>query len=116
MPIINVFVSSPDTYSERRFESTLTIQELKVSKEVSPTRLALFAVRLSRSDEPQDKLHSITGISPQYQRLFFAPSRDGPSTPLGDDGRSLEQTGVKDTYHLKVSFQASHSVELMQYR
>jgi hypothetical protein len=31
MTILNIFVSSPDTHSERRLESTSTIAQLKVS-------------------------------------------------------------------------------------
>lgn len=31
MALISVFVSSPDTHSERRFDSDLTIGQLKVS-------------------------------------------------------------------------------------
>ncbi|ORX39808.1 CAP Gly-rich domain-containing protein [Kockovaella imperatae] len=79
MPLINIFVSSPDTYSERRFESSLVVSEL------------------------QEKLYSITGISPQFQRLSVSHSSSaGQPQSLDDQNRSLDSYGVKDGYHLKV--------------
>ncbi|KAE8538059.1 hypothetical protein D1P53_006126 [Cryptococcus gattii VGV] len=82
MPYLSVFVTSPDTHSERRFDSDLTVQQLK------------------------DKLTPITGISPQYQVIKICRSADQVSGPplavLDDDSRTLASYGLEEWNCLKV--------------
>ena len=95
MPIINIFVTSPDTHSERRIESTLTIQQLKVSQ---------ISVHIQPLTFFQDKLIPITGIQPQYQalRLFRSAEATDPLGVLDDENRTLEGYGVVDLNCIKV--------------
>ncbi|OXB39127.1 tubulin-folding cofactor B [Cryptococcus neoformans] len=76
MPYLSVFVTSPNTHSERRFDSGLTVQQLK------------------------DKLTPVTGISPQYQVIKICRSADQVSGPplavLDDDSRTLASYGLEE--------------------
>ncbi|WWD01458.1 hypothetical protein V866_008402 [Kwoniella sp. B9012] len=85
MAFISIFVTSPDTHSERRFDSSFTIGQLK------------------------DKLVPITGISPQYQVLSVYPNSDsvlaGSSkaiAQLSEESRTLVEYGVKEWQCIKV--------------
>ncbi|WWC61195.1 uncharacterized protein I303_103775 [Kwoniella dejecticola CBS 10117] len=83
MPLISIFVTSPDTHSERRFDDSLTISQLK------------------------DKLVPITGISPQYQNLSLYASSDAAVTGkavllLNEENKTLSQYGVKEWQCIKI--------------
>ncbi|WWD15842.1 hypothetical protein CI109_100266 [Kwoniella shandongensis] len=83
MTLISVFVTSPDTHSERRIDSDLTVQQLK------------------------DKLTPITGISPHYQSLTIyrsteSVSTESPLASLTDESRSLASYGVEEWNCIKV--------------
>ncbi|KAF8605827.1 hypothetical protein BDV93DRAFT_521188 [Ceratobasidium sp. AG-I] len=90
MSTITLFVSSPDTYSERRYDQHLTIGQLKT------------------------KLESVTGISPDSQRLTVHRSADSSdSTPLhtlDDDSRPLGFYSLSDMMLLKVTDTNSNSL------
>ncbi|KAF8840413.1 hypothetical protein BDN67DRAFT_649167 [Paxillus ammoniavirescens] len=77
--IVNVFVVSPDTRSERRFDLHLTVAQLKA------------------------KLELITGIPVQNQRISIQsddPSR--PDVPLADDTKQLGFYSLASLQTLKV--------------
>ncbi|KAI0664502.1 CAP Gly-rich domain-containing protein [Cubamyces menziesii] len=78
---VNVFVVSPDTRSERRFDLSLTVAQLK------------------------SKLELITGIPIQNQEISVLPSEDAtqPLCVLADDSRPLGFYGVHDWQVLKVA-------------
>ncbi|WVQ78024.1 hypothetical protein IAT38_000105 [Cryptococcus sp. DSM 104549] len=82
MTFISVFVSSPDTHSERKLDTGLTIQQLK------------------------DKLTPITGISPQYQVIkVYRTTEDASGVPLAsldDNSRTLASYGVQEWNLIKV--------------
>ncbi|OCF35425.1 tubulin-folding cofactor B [Kwoniella heveanensis BCC8398] len=84
MAIISVFVSSPDTHSERRIDPDLSVSQLK------------------------DKLVPITGISPQYQVISLFKSTDAVATgkPFvkleGDESKSLKSFGIEEWNCIKV--------------
>ncbi|WWC90082.1 uncharacterized protein L201_005015 [Kwoniella dendrophila CBS 6074] len=83
MTFISVFVTSPDTHSERKFDSSLTINQLK------------------------DKLVPITGISPNYQVLSLYSSSDVVSSGkaiinLSEDSKTLGDYGVQEWQCIKV--------------
>ncbi|WWC69527.1 uncharacterized protein I206_103469 [Kwoniella pini CBS 10737] len=83
MTLISIFVTSPDTHSERRFDSSLTISQLK------------------------DKLVPITGISPQYQNLTLYASSDAVLSgkaiiSLSEESRTLEEYSVKEWQCIKI--------------
>ncbi|WOO85491.1 Tubulin-folding cofactor B [Vanrija pseudolonga] len=80
MPLTSFFVSSPDTHSERRLDSDLTVAQLK------------------------DKLVPITGIAQQWQVLSLHASDDGPAiAQLVDDGATLASYGLREFYVVKVA-------------
>jgi len=72
MSLVTVFVSSPESYSERRLSRHLTIFDLK------------------------NKLYPVTGIAPESQRLALnlAPNQGGIS--LSDETRTLSDYGVQE--------------------
>ncbi|KAI0714141.1 CAP Gly-rich domain-containing protein [Cerioporus squamosus] len=78
---VNVFVSSPDTRSERRYDLSLTVGQLK------------------------NKLELITGIPPQNQFISVYASDDAPEpvVTLSDDNRPLGFYGLRDWQVLKVT-------------
>ncbi|RDX54081.1 hypothetical protein OH76DRAFT_1398377 [Lentinus brumalis] len=78
---VNVFVSSPDTRSERKYDLSLTVGQLK------------------------NKLELITGIPPQNQSIAVYASDDAPEpvVTLSDDNRPLGFYGVRDWQVLKVT-------------
>ncbi|OSD05379.1 hypothetical protein PYCCODRAFT_1432543 [Trametes coccinea BRFM310] len=78
---VNVFVLSPDTRSERRFDLGLTVGQLK------------------------NKLELITGIPVQNQEISVLPSEDAaqPLCILADDEKQLGFYGVHDWQVLKVN-------------
>ncbi|KAI9062749.1 hypothetical protein FKP32DRAFT_1593417 [Trametes sanguinea] len=78
---VNVFVVSPDTRSERRFDLGLTVGQLK------------------------NKLELITGIPVQNQEISVLPSEDAtqPLCILADDGKQFGFYGVHDWQVLKVN-------------
>ncbi|KAL5492645.1 hypothetical protein ACEPAI_4092 [Sanghuangporus weigelae] len=77
---VTVFVVSPDTRSERRFDLHLTVQQLKT------------------------KLEPITGIPVSAQRISVKNSEEDPSVVaiLDDDNRLLGFYGIRDWQVLKV--------------
>ncbi|TBU33993.1 CAP Gly-rich domain-containing protein [Dichomitus squalens] len=78
---VHVFVVSPDTRSERRYELSLTVGQLK------------------------NKLELITGIPPHNQSISVLASEDAtePLAVLSDDNRPLGFYGVQDWQTLKVT-------------
>ncbi|WRT67050.1 uncharacterized protein IL334_004016 [Kwoniella shivajii] len=83
MTLISVFVTSPDTHSERRLDISFTISQLK------------------------DKLVPITGISPHYQVLSLYASSEGVSAGsaianLSEEGKTLVEYGIKEWQCIKV--------------
>ncbi|KAJ9102993.1 hypothetical protein QFC19_004550 [Naganishia cerealis] len=82
---LNIFISSPDTFSERRFDPHLTVGALKA------------------------KLEPITGIPVLAQVLRRFPSPDDvkdvtvPGVGLQDDARTLEEEGVREWECISVS-------------
>lgn len=77
----NVFVVSPDTRSERRFDLHLTVQQLK------------------------NKLELITGVPVQNQAIsvFNTEGDTAPAAVLNDDSKPLGFYGVKDLQIFQVS-------------
>ncbi|KAI0642055.1 CAP Gly-rich domain-containing protein [Trametes meyenii] len=78
---VNVFVVSPDTRSERRFDLALTVAQLK------------------------NKLELITGVPVQNQEISILTSDDAtePVAVLSEDNRPLGFYGVHDWQILKVT-------------
>lgn len=83
--LISVFVSSSDTHSERRFDTSLTVAQLK------------------------DKLMPITGIAPQYQALSLVSSDSSasgsapqPLVTLSDEARTLAGYGIEPYQTIRV--------------
>ncbi|KAI0954714.1 hypothetical protein AcW1_006512 [Taiwanofungus camphoratus] len=78
---VNIFVVSPDTRSERRFDLHITVQQLK------------------------NKLELITGIPVQNQSISLLNSENDtePVAELQDDSRPLGFYGVRDWQVLKVT-------------
>ncbi|KIY51909.1 hypothetical protein FISHEDRAFT_36315 [Fistulina hepatica ATCC 64428] len=81
MAIINLFVVSPDTHSERRFDPLITVEQLKVAK-----------------------LELITGIPTANQRitLFASEGDSNPVAQLSDDSKALGFYCTTDYQVLKV--------------
>ncbi|QRV88716.1 CAP-Gly domain protein [Ceratobasidium sp. AG-Ba] len=90
MSTVTLFVSSPDTYSERKYDLHLTIGQLK------------------------GKLESVTGIAPDSQRLTVHRSGDAsdsaPLHVLDDDSRPLGFYSLSDMMLLKVADTNIHSL------
>ena len=80
MVFLSIFVTSPDTHSERRFDTSLTIAQIK------------------------DKLVPITGISPQYQvlRVTRTPETEQVLAVLDDDSKTLSECNVPEWSCLRV--------------
>lgn len=80
---VSVYVISPDTRSERRFDLHLTVEQLKA------------------------KLESVTGIPTSAQRITLHNSEDDAAavSTLDDDTRPLGFYGLRDWQALKVSSQ-----------
>ena len=80
--IVNVFVSSPDTHSERRIDLHITLAQLK------------------------GKLEQITGIPPSNQVIKILASESDPRliAELTDDSKMLGYYGLTDWQVLKVSW------------
>ncbi|EIW59769.1 uncharacterized protein TRAVEDRAFT_147895 [Trametes versicolor FP-101664 SS1] len=78
---VNVFVRSPDTRSERRFDLSLTIGQLK------------------------NKLELITGIPVPNQEISVQASEDAPESlgVLADDSKPLGYYGIRDWQVLMVN-------------
>lgn len=88
--MISLFVSSPDTHSERRIPLDLSLAQLK------------------------DKLFPITGIQPAQQRVTLQRTPSGGTNSgggagagevlavLDDDSRTLESYGVRDYMTIRV--------------
>ncbi|KAG8717539.1 hypothetical protein FRC08_007268 [Ceratobasidium sp. 394] len=90
MSTVTLFVSSPDTYSERKYDLHLTIGQLK------------------------GKLESVTGIAPDFQRLTVHRSGDAadaaPLHVLDDDSRPLGFYSLSDMMLLKVADTSANSL------
>lgn len=97
--LISVFVSSPDTHSERRLESAQTVQQLKVARCCASHEGSQLTM--------QDKLTPITGISPQHQilRLYRSSESREVLASLDDETRSLDSYGVAEFNCIKVCTQ-----------
>ncbi|KAH8104089.1 CAP Gly-rich domain-containing protein [Cristinia sonorae] len=78
---VSIWVVSPDTRSERKFDLHLTVGSLK------------------------DKLELITGVPPQNQRITVhnSDSDNDPLAVLDDDAKPLGFYGVRDWQTLKVT-------------
>jgi tubulin-folding cofactor B len=79
--VVNVFVSSPDTHSERRIDPHNTVAQLK------------------------GKLELITGIPVANQAISILASENDPRllAELADDSKMLGYYGIADWQVLKVS-------------
>ncbi|KAG8900284.1 putative PHD type zinc finger protein with BAH domain-containing protein [Tulasnella sp. 403] len=90
MSSLKVHVSSPDTFSERTYDANLTIGHLKVQVDSAPA---------------QQKLESVTGISPGSQILVLCQSESDETVikQLDDESASLASYGVQDWNLIKVS-------------
>ena len=88
---------SPDTRSERRFDLSISIEQLKVRCSIF-SRICLCETRV------QNKLELFTGIPVQNQRLLlFNNEKDTePIAVLSDDDRPLGFWGVRDSQVLRV--------------
>lgn len=62
MTILNIFISSPDTHSERRLESTSTIAQLKVSIGTHPLSTQLILRLSGQVDSYNRNTTTISGI------------------------------------------------------
>jgi tubulin-folding cofactor B len=78
--VVNVFVSSPDTHSERRIDPHITVAQLK------------------------GKLELITGIPTSNQAISILASEHDPRliAELTDDSKMLGYYGLADWQMLKV--------------
>ena len=103
---VHVFVISPDTRSERRFDLHVTIEQLKVCDALSAKRS-----RLSLNFVSQNKFELFTGIPVQNQQiqLFNSEKDEEPIASLADDKRSLGFYGVRDWQVLKVRYRTISS-------
>lgn len=106
MTIISLFVSSPDTYSERRLDTSLTVRELKVSRlRREDLVVQVFALNSSPADaSDQAKLVPITGIQPQYQNLQLQRSGEDVEVlaRLDNEDASLGSYSPQEYQCLKV--------------
>lgn len=112
--LITLWVSSPDTHSERRLGTDLTISQLKVSRGCLDERTASGRTNLVAL---QLKLEPVTGISYAYQVLTLQRTNAGAGhsgagagpgekevlAELSDDNRTLESYGVKELMTIRVS-------------
>ncbi|EEB91052.1 hypothetical protein MPER_10657 [Moniliophthora perniciosa FA553] len=80
MSVLNLFIVSPDTRSERRFDPHITVEQLK------------------------SKLEFVTGIPASNQSISVLNSEDDPQvvSQLNDDSRPLGFYGLHDYQVLKV--------------
>lgn len=76
--IVNVFVVSPDTRSERRFDLHITVEQLKA------------------------KLELVTGIPVQNQKIVVENGDGQMTAELADDSKQLGYYGLSDFQTLKV--------------
>ncbi|KAG6334168.1 hypothetical protein ID866_4915 [Astraeus odoratus] len=94
---VNVFVVSPDTHSERRFDLHTTVEQLKVTCTADLKRPVLTIVIAS-----QNKLELITGIPVQNQQILVQNSDGQTAAQLTDDAKQLGYYGLADLQTLKV--------------
>lgn len=95
--LVTLFVKSPDTYSERRYDLQLPISHLKVC-------LISSTYRIISHFFSQEKLQLITGIPVENQQLAIY-NNDADSQPvrvLDDDQRPLGFYSPADFQLLKV--------------
>ncbi|KAK4688238.1 tubulin-specific chaperone B, partial [Tremellales sp. Uapishka_1] len=87
MPLVSIFVSSSDTHSERRIDTTLTVEQFK------------------------DKFTPVTGIPPQHQVLHLYTSSESPSplATLSEENRTLESYGVEEWNCIKIENTDPHA-------
>lgn len=96
--IVNVFVVSPDTQSERRFDLHITIQQLKVLIFL----LYHLTVLDPFSSHPQTKLELVTGIPVQNQRISIQNDQGETIAQLSDDTKQLGFYGLTALQTLNV--------------
>lgn len=110
---VHVFVISPDTRSERRFDLHVTIEQLKVCDAPSATRLCI-----SLNFVLQNKFELFTGIPVQNQQiqLFNSEKDEEPIASLADDKRSLGFYGVRDWQVLRVCYMTISSATCLSTR
>jgi tubulin-specific chaperone B len=101
---VTVFVASPDTRSERRYDLHITLELLKVS--------VFFAAPVFGHEtclSAQSKLESVTGIPIDSQRITLhnQGTEENESAEvlavLDDDRKTLGYYGIRDWQVLKVS-------------
>ncbi len=101
--IVNVFVSSPDTHSERRIDPHITVAQLKVmlAIDLQKTRRITCLVIII-----QGRLELITGIPTSNQAISILASENDPRlvAELTDDSKLLGYYGLADWQVLKVSW------------
>jgi len=114
---VTVFVASPDTRSERRYDLHLTVDQLKVS----PFNMLLITI--NPRTILQQKLESVTGISVESQlvTLHETGTEDDVSAAtlatLDDDSKPLGYYSIRDFQVLKVrSYQFRNTFEDLFYR
>ena len=89
---VTVFVVSPDTRSERRYDLHLTVGQLKT------------------------KLESVTGIPVPAQQITLHNNEDDSAiATLDDDSKPLGFFGLRDWQALKVSKQIEVTVHPLRY-
>ena len=97
MTIINVFVISPDTRSERRLDLHSTVEQLKVCTNIIGWDRSLLNALF------QTKLEHITGIPVPNQTISLLASEDNPRlvANLTDDDKPLGFYGIQDWQVIK---------------
>lgn len=102
MSAVNLFVHSPDTRSERRFELHTTIGKLKVK--LRGWKQTLYVDDLICSPWVQSKLELITGVPVANQEIsiYDDESSEKPSSVLSDDTKVLGYYSPRDYQLMKV--------------
>jgi tubulin-folding cofactor B len=97
--VVNVFVSSADTYSERRIDPHITVAQLKV---VSSSDFGTMTVDLPTL--MQGKLESITGIPASSQSISVLASQNDARVvaELTDNSKMLGYYDLTDWQVIKV--------------
>ena len=115
MAYLNLWISSPDTHSERRIGSDITISQLKVSLSLSLSPLSHDIHSTLLHPVEQSKLEPVTGISYDSQLLSLRRTGDGAGhsgsgskggellAMLNDENRTLDSYGVREWMTIRVS-------------
>ncbi|KAF4569513.1 hypothetical protein EYR40_008488 [Pleurotus pulmonarius] len=91
MAVVTVFVSSPDTRSERRYDLHLTVAQLKEKLELI-TGIPVSNQTISVLDSEEDT-RAVTTLSDDSQQLGFYGLKDFQVLKVGDTNPSVTLTG-----------------------